>query len=157
MRDTTLIGNQTEGLVLAALLQAGHSPLLPFGDGHRYDLAFDDNGTLQRVQCKTGRIFRGSVIFNTMSHTGHQRKPYDDEVDFFGVYCPDTNDVYLVPIDDVAGLKMASLRVDPARNNQAKGVRWAKDYTSASFQYVPHCDALSAVGSVSHRLVQQGH
>ena len=34
---------------------------------------------------------------------------------------------YLVPITDVPDLG-ACLRVKPAKNNQAKGVRWAKDY-----------------------------
>jgi hypothetical protein len=57
------------GVVLSALLQAGHRPLLPFGDGHPY----------------------------------------------------------LVPITDVPD-RGACLRVKPTKNNQAKGVRWAKDY-----------------------------
>jgi hypothetical protein len=74
MRDTSAIGNRTAGIVLAALLQAGQSPLLPFGEGH----------------------------------------------------CADTQQVYLVPVDDVAD-RGANLRVDAPRNNQVKGVRWAKD------------------------------
>jgi len=43
------------------------------------------------------------------------------------VYCPDTDAVYLVPITDVPD-RGACLRVKPTKNNQAKGVRWAKDY-----------------------------
>ena len=41
---------------------------------------------------------------------------------------PDTDTVYLVPIDDVGPHTSAYLRVEPAKNNQAKGVRWAMDY-----------------------------
>jgi hypothetical protein len=37
---------------------------------------------------------------------------------------------YLVPITDVPD-RGACLRVKPAKNNQAKGVRWAKDYVLA--------------------------
>jgi hypothetical protein len=33
------MGNRTAGIVLAALLQAGQLPLLPFGDGYPYGLA----------------------------------------------------------------------------------------------------------------------
>jgi PD-(D/E)XK endonuclease len=44
------------------------------------------------------------------------------------VYCPDTDAVYLVPIKDVGPRTSAYLRVEPAKNNQAKGVRWAADY-----------------------------
>ena len=44
------------------------------------------------------------------------------------MYClPDTDAVYLVPITDVPD-RGACLRVKPTKNNQAKGVRWAKDY-----------------------------
>ena len=49
------------------------------------------------------------------------------DVDYFGVYCPDTDAVYLVPITDVPD-RGACLRVKPTKNNQAKGVRWAMDY-----------------------------
>jgi hypothetical protein len=44
------------------------------------------------------------------------------------VYCRDTDAVYLVPIKDVGPRTSANLRVEPAKNNQAKGVRWAMDY-----------------------------
>ena len=54
-------------------------------------------------------------------------RPYRDDVDYFGVCCPDTDAVYLVPITDVPD-RGACLRVKPTKNNQAKGVRWAKDY-----------------------------
>jgi len=40
---------------------------------------------------------------------------------------PDTGAVYLVPITDVPD-RGACLRVKPTKNNQVKGVRWAKDY-----------------------------
>jgi hypothetical protein len=43
------------------------------------------------------------------------------------VYCTDTDAVYLVPIADVPD-RGACLRVESTKNNQAKGVRWAKDY-----------------------------
>jgi PD-(D/E)XK endonuclease len=121
--------------VLAALLQAGHRPLLPFGAGHPYDIAFGENGQLRRVQCKTGRLIKGAVFFPTSSWCRDSNwRAYRDTVDFFGIYCPDTGEVYLVPIEDVPE-RGAHLRIEPTRNNQAKGVRWARDYvlTRASF------------------------
>jgi hypothetical protein len=44
------------------------------------------------------------------------------------VYCPQTDKVYLVPIDDTAGDRETSLRVDPPRNGQRSNIRWAKAY-----------------------------
>jgi hypothetical protein len=128
MRNTSAIGNKTAGIVLAALLQTGQRPLLPFGDGYPYDIALDDDGRLMRVQCKTGRLLNGAVYFPTSIWCrGNKYRPYRNDVDYFGVYCPDTQEVYLVPVGDVPD-RGASLRVEAPRNNQTKGVRWAKDY-----------------------------
>jgi len=41
-------------------------------------------------------------------------RPYRDDVDYFGVYRPDTDDVYLVPITDVPD-RGACLRVEPTK------------------------------------------
>jgi hypothetical protein len=51
------------------------------------------------------------------------------------VYCPDTDAVYLVPITDVPD-RGACLRAKPTKNNQAKGVRWAKDGVRWAKDYV---------------------
>jgi hypothetical protein len=52
-RDTIAIGNKTAGIVLDALLQAGQSPLLPFGNRHPYNIAFDDGGRLRMSRIVT--------------------------------------------------------------------------------------------------------
>jgi hypothetical protein len=116
------------GIVLAALLRAGHRPLLPFGDGHPYDIALDTDGQLMRVQCKTGRLIKGAVYFPTSIWCRDKKwRSYRGDVDYFGVYCPDTKQVYLVPAADVPD-RAASPRVSPPANGQAKGIRWAIDY-----------------------------
>jgi hypothetical protein len=43
--------------------------------------------------------------------------------------------VYLVPITDVPD-RRACLRAKPTKNNQAKGVRWAKDGVRWAKDYV---------------------
>jgi hypothetical protein len=43
------------------------------------------------------------------------------------VFCPDTDDAYLVPIEDVP-TGHAYLRVEPTRDSQARKIRWARDY-----------------------------
>src|SRR5207249_10736790 len=62
-----------------------------------------------RSQSKTGRMFRGAVYFRphrlraARRETGWQRRvtDYKGEVDYFGVYCPEMDAVYLVPIGDI--------------------------------------------------------
>jgi hypothetical protein len=55
------------------------------------------------------------------------RKTYHGDADYFGVYCPELGTSYLVPVEDVGNVEGA-LRVEPTRNGQLTGVRWAKNY-----------------------------
>lgn len=129
------IGDASEAMVIARLVQAGKMVLLPFGENHRYDLVLDEGTEFVRVQCKTGKLRQGAIWFNTCS-VAYQRTDlgfkayhvdYKGAADLFGVYCQVTDAVYLVPVKDV-GNTMGTLRVEPTRNGQAKKIRWAKDY-----------------------------
>jgi hypothetical protein len=93
----------------------------------------DDKGEIWRIQCKTGRINKeGTLIkFDTANHnvTGKNRqmRHYRGQCDYFAVYCEALNKVYLIPVEEV-GTTRAHLRINAAKNNQEKHVRWAKDY-----------------------------
>jgi hypothetical protein len=121
-------GNETEAIVLAALVQDGYRVLLPFGEGHPYDLAVELESTFVRVQCKTARRRGGCLAFNAVS-TDHGQGPrsYRGLADVFGVYFRDQGSVYLVPINGVAMFE-GRLRFEATRNNQTKGVRLAADF-----------------------------
>ena len=105
--------------------------LQPFGDNQRYDLVVEDGGKFLRIQCKTGRVTpKGSLDFATCSsqaHRGRGRQDYRGQIELFGVYSPELDKVYLVPVDAVP-ITHASLRLRPSGNNQTTGTRWAKDY-----------------------------
>ncbi|WP_346124181.1 group I intron-associated PD-(D/E)XK endonuclease [Micromonospora coerulea] len=122
------VGARTEGIVLAALIRAGKVVLLPFGDGHRYDLAVDDGGRLVRIQCKTASYKDGCVVFQTVSRRRDgSSMGYRGAADAFGVYCPATDKVYVVPIADAADQE-TRLRVEEPKRGQVCSVRWAEDY-----------------------------
>lgn len=113
--------------VLAALARAGKRVLKPFAD-HRYDLAYEEDGALVKVQCKTGVVRNGVISFPTCSISRHGvRHDYRKDADYFGVYCHDRSEVYLVPVEEVP-LRLAHLRVEPPRNGQKAGVRFAAQY-----------------------------
>jgi hypothetical protein len=119
----------TEAMVLSAFEQRGFDVLIPFGDGHPYDLAVHLKGIeFLRVQCKTARPHGGCLVFNARS-TDHGRGPrsYVGLADIFGVYFPPRQAVYLVPIDGVANFE-GRLRLEPTRNNQRRGIRMAADF-----------------------------
>lgn len=129
--NTKTVGDISEAMVLAALVRVGKNVLIPWGDNLRYDMAYDEGGKLIRIQCKTARdLGNGSLEFPASSCTAHRgtgRKNYRGEIEFFGVYAPSTQKVYLVPVDDV-GINSATLRVEPSKNGQKRNMRWAENY-----------------------------
>jgi hypothetical protein len=56
------------------------------------------------------------------------KKGYEGDAEMFGVYSPDTGKVYLVTVSEVPSGGDVILRLLKAKNNQGKGIRWARDY-----------------------------
>jgi hypothetical protein len=125
---TATKGNEAEAMILAALVERGFDVSVPFGSGQPYDLIVDLGGfDLLKVQCKTGWETKGCIAFNARS-TDHGRgpQPYFGLAHIFAVYFPPRKSVHLVPLDAV-GLN-GWLRLEPTRNNQKRGVKFAADF-----------------------------
>lgn len=122
-------GNLSEAKILAAFVAAGYFVSVPFGGGHKYDFIVDDSTCLFRVQCKTGRVKNGVLLFNAYSQPGNGsgRMSYRGLADLFAVLNPVDDKVYLIPVNEV-GETDVSLRLTPALNNQTQRVRWAASY-----------------------------
>lgn len=122
-------GNLSEAKVMAAFVAAGYFVSIPFGSGHKYDLVIDDLTRLYRVQCKTGRVRNGVLVFNAYSQSGNGgvKMSYRGLADLFAVLNPENNKVYLIPVDEV-GVTEISLRLIPTLNKQVQRVRWAHSY-----------------------------
>lgn len=54
------LGELSEASIVLALLRHDLTVLRPYGDSQRYDLVVEQNERFFRVQCKTGRLSRGS-------------------------------------------------------------------------------------------------
>jgi hypothetical protein len=126
-------GAVAEAAITAAAIQLGLVVLRPLCEGRRYDLMIDLDPALLRVQCKLARRVGGvlSVNLQTSRHTpkGYVRTSYTaSEIDAVAVYAQHLNACFLMPIDQVAGRRAIHLRLEPTRNNQATGIKWARDY-----------------------------
>ena len=126
------MGLRSEAALTNRFVQLGYAVFLPVGHNHRFDLLVEAaDGRFLRVQCKTGRLRNGVIRFNTVSVRSNRRdvhrRSYADEVDAFGVWCPQNLTAYFVPIEEVAR-GIASLRVEETANRQSALVRWAADY-----------------------------
>jgi PD-(D/E)XK endonuclease len=99
----------------------------------RYDLIFDVGDTLLRVQCKWASRAADVIVVRfyaaRRARSGILRSFYDrSEIDAFAAYCGQTGACYFFPIDEVEGMRGVFLRLQPTRNNQSAGIRWAGEY-----------------------------
>ncbi len=140
MKNTKLIGDITETKILTKLVEKGWTVSVPWGEGARYDLVADDGKDFHRIQCKTGRLRNGVIIFNAYSSHYHRDRGMDDyrgQADFFGVYCPELDEAYLVPVSEVGTTKVY-LRVEaPKGQGNQHGFRYAKEYQLGKDKHDP--------------------
>lgn len=126
-------GAAAEAEIAAAAIRLRLQVLRPVGEGGRYDLAIDIGEKLLRVQCKwasrRGYVLNARCVTSRHTPHGYIRTTYTaDEIDAIAAYAPDTDRCYLLPVSEVEGRTVLSLRLGPTRNNQAQLIRWAKDY-----------------------------
>ena len=120
-------GNAAEAAVLSAFIARDFDVLVPFGEGHPYDLVVAIDDVFLRVQCKTAWPSGGCLIWNAYA-TDHGKGPmsYVGRADIFGVYMRARESVYLVPVTSVR--TEGRLRLVPTKNNQSRRVRFASDF-----------------------------
>ena len=130
--DTKLIGNITELEVLTYVTKLGYQVSIPFGDRERYDQIWDIDGTLIRVQVKTSHLIDEDDTAIKFSCRSSQRRDgkcvntryRKDEIDYFATMW--NEQCYLIPVEETSIEK--TLRFDPPKNGQTKGITFARDY-----------------------------
>jgi len=126
-------GAAAEAALTAMTIGLGLTVLRPLCEGRRYDLIIDLEPELLRVQCKLAQRLDGVLVVrlrtNRYTPSGYVSTSYTaEEIDAIGVYSPELRNCFLIPISEVSGRCAIHLRVDPSRNNQAEGIKWARDY-----------------------------
>lgn len=129
--ETHVKGDRGEMKVIMDCLERGYKVSIPFGHNHRYDLIVDRNGELNRIQVKYTESDGKCIRVNARSDNGKHRHIYTSEdVEWLAVYDKTTDQIYYVSgqfLNDKCG--GFSLRLTETKNNQTKGVNWAKDFT----------------------------
>jgi PD-(D/E)XK endonuclease len=125
-------GNISESIVMSAYLKAGFTVSIPFGTGAPYDLIVDTGSRLYKVQIKTGWFRQGCIIYRgdrrmREAHPYATRPYTETEVDYFAIYYPPVDSIFVVPFK-VCGAT-GCLRLEPVLNGQQKHIRWARDFT----------------------------
>jgi hypothetical protein len=126
-------GAVAEAAIASAAIELGLTVLRPLCEGRRYDLVIDLEPELLRVQCKLARRVRGVLVVglqtNRRTPGGYVSRSYTAaEIDAVGAYSPELRESFLVPIAALSARRAMQLRLDATRNNQSKGINWARDY-----------------------------
>lgn len=133
MLNTHYIGKLTELRVAEAFLSRGYQVSQPLVSDSRYDFIVDVKGQLLRIQVKTGTIKEDGAYIEFATSTSHTNtsgtinKSYSaDEIDYFATIC---NGECLVIKVTECGARAQRLRLQPTKNGQVIGIKFAKDYT----------------------------
>ena len=146
-------GAIAESAIVHAAIKLGIGVLRPLTDGHRYDLVFDLDGRLARVQCKWATLQEDVVSIRCYScrrtRSGQLRRGYSaEEVDAIAAYCAEVDRCFYVPIERLAGRVNLYLRLRTTRNNQRKAINWADEFACERLQSA----ASGAVAQLGERL-----
>ncbi len=117
-------------MAIAEFMRLGFAVSRPMSNGLAYDFIADDGVKLIRIQVKTGRMVNDCIKARLGSSKYHRGRRecvgYKGRVDWVVVVMQDQRAFYAIRPEDAGG--DIHLRVTPSKNNQAAGVRWARDY-----------------------------
>src|SRR5437660_665220 len=142
MSGTSQRGLISQTAILNRLIQLGFEVLLPWADHLGYDLAYyvtkehrnfsffvHQESHLVRVQCKTGRTVKDGSCFEfptvsiSAGKRGNLKKGYVGKAEYFAVYLPDNEKVYMIAVDEAPKSTDMTLRFKSAglvRGNHKK-------------------------------------
>jgi len=125
--DSQTKGDLAELRIASEFKRLGWDVLIPFGDGHRYDLVAERDDTYIKSQVKHGTITRDCVEFRCYCSSDGQNSTYTaDEIDGFAVYSSVNDDCYWVDVDEANQTKMALNITDNSAKNPASNY-WFTD------------------------------
>lgn len=127
-------GSIGELKVMVDLSERGFGVAQPHGDNLPFDIiAISDTFNMYKIQVKFISKRNGTVTLKNQSNTETKTKRYSKqynakEVDYFAIYCPETDKVYYIPQERIGDSYSFLLRIDKTNNNQNKKINWATDY-----------------------------
>lgn len=128
-------GDLAELMVATDLLRRGYKIAIPYGEDWDYDLIFERDGKLERVQVKYAESKGIFVPVRCSSHSltngkVRQTKSYTaNTIDWLAVFDASTSRCFYVPASELGtGRRVMHLRLTATRNCQSQRIRWAEDY-----------------------------
>ena len=130
-------GDRAEIEVFHDLVRRGFRVAIPYGEDWDFDLIFNRPGAtaLERVQVKYSHSKEGFIearacsLSLTNGKVKRIKKYTAETIDWLAIYDPVTDRCYYIHASELgSGMRQLILRYEPTKNNQAIGVRYARDY-----------------------------
>lgn len=95
-----------------------------------YDCVLDRGNGPERIQVKYRTVSeKGIISIHKVNKSKSSQRAYTtDAVDYFAVYVPNFEKIYLIPAYEVLKNNVSTFRLNPTRNNQNKNVKYIIDY-----------------------------
>ena len=116
------------------LSELGYSILMPISEHLPFDIVAYKDRKFLRVQVKYRHKNKGTVDVTLRTSwadkNGNHSRYYNlDDMDVFGIYCPDNDECYFVPTHILKGLKNSlKLRIEEAKNHAEKNIHHAEEF-----------------------------
>lgn len=136
--ENALAIRKTQGsigeLIVAGKVGAlGWRILFPFGENARYDFVAEKEGRFVRVQVKYVTPKKGALVIRCQSCNNWSVKSYTEkDIDCLAVYDAVHDNVYFIPVACI-NKTMMSLRLEPSKNRQLKGIQKAEYFVDFPF------------------------
>lgn len=136
-RNTSALGNIGQVKTLSKFVELGVPVFTPFGEGYTADLIADFNGKLNRIQVKTTESLHDDTymlwkITRQNGFHGDKKKYTKEEVDYFALYCIETDILCLVPIEKAQTYEV-TIRLDNYEGVRTKVMKFVSEYKFENF------------------------
>lgn len=110
------------------LIELGYSVLQPINPNSSYDLVTEKDGIFQRIQVKY-LSSRHNVLRIELERPKRRTASYRDrDIDAIGIFESTEKKFFLIPIRSIQTKTDFWLRLDRPKNNQSKGIHFAKEF-----------------------------
>ena len=134
MLNTVFIGDIGESMAQMKFIKENCIVSKPVSNNAKYDLIVEINQKLYRVQVKTTQFIKNGKMEFATKTTNYSNGNWisnsysTNEVDLFFLYCVENDWCGLFIPEENNIPQNLSIRIDPPKNNQTKGIRLINDY-----------------------------
>ena len=128
------IGSLGELKVATKFMELGYQVFVELGDNSDIDLiTVSSDGEIKKIQVKTTQKIKDGkmeweIAKSRLNYQGGYKDFYTNFIDGYALYCIENDYIGYVPFEECESKYHISLRIEPTKNSQTKGIKMAEDY-----------------------------